>query len=307
MSKVVLIVGASGFIGQNIMASKNREGLKIVGTTRKIVGKQSSSSFVSCDLRKSSEISELFAIVKPNIVIHLAFEDKKNRSKSKNSQLQDLITENLIQALIKYEKKTRLIFLGSCDEYGISTAPYSEDNIENPQNAYGMGKLRITRKLLELSRKGVLSSTIIRPSIVYGPGKSDGMLISEIINHVEEGKPMNLTGGSQLRDFLYISDLVEALYLAMNSKLEIDGEIFNIASGKSISILDLTRKIQKIYGSNKKDLLNIGASPYRNQEVFDYRVDIQKAREILSWEPKVSLEEGLRKTIRDSGRLIKTL
>jgi nucleoside-diphosphate-sugar epimerase len=103
-----------------------------------------------------------------------------------------------------------------------------------------------------------------------------------------------MTEGNQLRDFIYIDDLIDAIFKCIDLD-RLKGQIINIASGISIKLKDLAFQVAE--NTNSFENLKIGEIPYRNSEIMDYKVDISKAATLLKWSPKTSLGDGLVKTI----------
>ena len=119
-----------------------------------------------------------------------------------------------------------------------------------------------------------------------------------------KGEVFKMTAGEQLRDFLYIDDLIEALILTKDSTNS-HGEIINIGLGKSIQLFKLASQIA--HYNNKSELLRVGAIPYRDSEIMNYKVNIEKAKLLLNWSPKYTINKGLEETINYyiRGRMLK--
>jgi len=134
----------------------------------------------------------------------------------------------------------------------------------------------------------------IRLSTIYGPNQPDKNLISYLIKSCIERKTLKLTKGEQKRDLLYVSDAIEALEKAsLNSKAH--GEIINVGSNEEYSLREIIKLVEKL--TNSKIEPEWGAIPYRKNEIWRMKGDVSKAKSILGWEPKTSLEQGLKKTI----------
>ncbi len=121
------------------------------------------------------------------------------------------------------------------------------------------------------------------------------MFLSQAIRCALEGKVFEMSEGKQKRDYLYISDLVSAVMRAIQTP-GIEGEIFNIGSGNASPLREIAEKVWEICGANPT-LLKIGARGAALAELHDTCADISKAKQIIKWEPKVSLEDGLKQTI----------
>jgi nucleoside-diphosphate-sugar epimerase len=108
------------------------------------------------------------------------------------------------------------------------------------------------------------------------------------------GNPIRTTKGEQTREFNFVADIVDGLIRAAGSEERIEGMI-NIAAGEEVKIQDLVRKIAVLTKTNSS--IEIGALAYRPTEIWRMYADNSRAREILGWKPKVTLDEGLRMTV----------
>ena len=135
--------------------------------------------------------------------------------------------------------------------------------------------------------------TILRFYLVYGPYQDTNRFISQLICSSLKKEEFATTYGNQCRDFLYISDAISAILKALLCKKNIKGEIFNIGFGKCI-------KLKKVMGIVKKEVKflkpNFGKISLRKDEFIKSYPSIKKAKKILGWYPKISLNNGIRKT-----------
>lgn len=123
--------------------------------------------------------------------------------------------------------------------------------------------------------------------------KDDGRVVSNFINQVLTGEPLTVFGsGNQTRSFCYISDLVAGVG-RVALKPGLGGEVFNLGNPAEFRVIDLAKKVRRLTGSKSR----IVFKPLPKDDPQKRRPDITKAREVLGWEPKVSIEEGLKKTI----------
>jgi len=139
-----------------------------------------------------------------------------------------------------------------------------------------------------------LPVTVIRPTLAYGPGQGTDMFLPALITSLLNNKPFAMTAGEQTRDFVYVDDVVDSLLLA-SENARAKGQVINIGSGIPLKLADIAKKIETMTG--RKNLINLGGKPYRKKEIMDYYVDLKKAKRILGWNAKTSLDEGLNKTI----------
>ena len=302
MSKKVLITGASGFIGKHLVRDLLNNKFRIICLdlafdTDFITQFMGKLEMITGNIMDAGLVRNVIINSSPDYVFHLA------GSKSRTNPLQEfkvsheinyLGTLNLFNALLESRNLKLVTILGTIEEYGNTKTPFSEISHELPNSAYGLSKLSATKLALIFNRQFNLPVCIMRPSIVFGPDQGKEMFIPALINTLLRLQPFRMTEGNQLRDFLFIDDLIDALIKGITSN-ELVGGVINIASGTSIKIKDIAMLIAEIINSKKH--LKLGELPYRNSEIMDYTVDIGKASTLLQWNPKTNLSEGLRKTI----------
>ena len=187
----------------------------------------------------------------------------------------------------------RFVQIGSSDEYGNLPSPQRENFREKPISPYSLAKLSCTNFLHMLNVTENFPSTILRLFLTYGPGQDLNRFLPHIINSCLNNKEFNTTKGNQLRDFCYVDDVINAIFLALKSG-KANGQIFNVGSGKPISIKKITNTIHKII---KKGKPQFGKIPYRKGENMKLYANINKIKKILKWYPKINLQEGIRRTI----------
>ena len=169
-------------------------------------------------------------------------------------------------------------------------------NTFGPRSCYDESKRFAEAATYVYLHKYGLDARIIRIFNTYGPRmqKDDGRVVSNFINDALEDSPIKVDGdGSQTRSFCYISDMVEGIYKAMFTE-GTKGQIFNLGNPDEYKVKDLAEKIIKLTKS-KSEIKYSGT--FREDDPMRRQPDITKAKEVLGWEPKVSLDEGLQKTI----------
>jgi UDP-glucose 4-epimerase len=304
----VAILGAGGFIGQNLAKKLVMDGHDVTSFVREIkpqalgkLGREIPFNF--SDLANISESLNSF-----DAVFHLV--SSTNPSKSASSSRFDA-QENLMASLelmeiLKDNPSTRLVFVSSGGAvYGVpESVPISEQHSTNPVSFYGVSKLAIEKYLYAYRVSNRLNYVVMRLSNPFGPGqvntKGQG-LIPTIIESVLLNKPLTVWGdGSNLRDYLYIDDAIEGLSLAMSHDGK--GPLFNLGSGFGTSVLDLVAHIEEITG--KKIALEFKAQ--RPFDVPSNVLDVSLAKSELSWVPVTELRKGLEKTVQWNEMRIKS-
>lgn len=199
---------------------------------------------------------------------------------------------NLVSLLNRQRLKS-FINLGSSDEYGNIPGPQSEKDVEKPISPYSFGKFASTKFLEMLFRTEDFPATTLRLFLVYGPRQEYKRFIPHIIKGCLLGNDIPVSEGMQVRDFLYVDDLVNAIFnVFVSSKSR--GETINLASGNPVTIREVIIKVQEII-RNGNPLF--GQVQYRIGENMCLYASIEKATRILNWKPLTSLDNGLTATI----------
>ena len=294
----ILITGSSGFIGTNLLISLQSQNIDIAVIERLHNRKIKNITNYIGDICDYSFVEKTILDFQPNKVFHLA--GYKNRSLnieevSSSLNINLMGTLNLYQAITKITTVKSIVTLGTTDEYGIHSSSFNESLIEYPISPYGFSKLCGTKLAQFFNRSFNLPIVVLRPTIAYGPFQANDMFIPSLINTLIVNKEFKMTEGNQLRDFIYISDLVEAL-IQISEKQNCNGEIFNIGSGESLKLKGVATDIASYL--NKEHLLKLGSIPYRQNEVMQYKTCTEKINNVIGWFPKVSFKKGIELTVK---------
>lgn len=305
----ILIAGGAGFIGSHLTKfhfSKNDQVTVIdnfiTGSKKNLESEKNNQNltvieadivnFDFSDLPSFDIIYDLASPASPKDFQQLSIEILKTNS---------LGLINILDFFIKSNSRT-LVFSSTSEVYG--------DPLEHPQkesyfghvnpvgirSCYDEGKRFAEALIMAYFRKYKKDVRIARIFNTYGPfmKKDDGRVVSNFINQALANRPMTIYGqGKQTRSFCYVSDMVEGLYLlAITPKLT--GEIINIGNQNEKTILEIADIIKKLTQSRSKIVFKTidRDDPKRRCP------NITKAKKLLNWQPKVGLEEGLKKTIQ---------
>lgn len=295
--KCALVVGGTGFIGRCLSQRLEQHGGKAVplGTTPSQTSSSSGSSNLYVDLCDGDSVGRALKSWEFDYVFNLAgYVDHSSFWKGGRLVINVHYT-GLLNLLdnIDFARLERFVQVGSSDEYGNAGAPQREDMREEPISPYAAAKTAATHLIQMLARTEGFPGTVARLFLVYGPGQKSTRFVPQVIRGCLSNDSFPTSEGKQLRDFCYVDDIVDGLLdLATCSKA--DGEIVNIGSGEGVSIKNIIQKIVQITGSGKPQY---GFHPYRSGENMELYADVTKARKLVGWKPKVSLDEGLRRTV----------
>ena len=296
MSKKILITGATGFIGYHLAkyCLKLNWSVTSISTKKPIkTRKLKNVEYLICDLYDKNKLNKKLSLDFDYVVNLAGYVDHSNRDRIIKSHY--IGCKNLSTILLKTKIK-KFIQVGSSIEYGKIRSPQLENknNKQRTFSAYGEAKLKSTKFLLNLSKKFNFPVTILRLYLVYGPYQDANRVVPITILNAIKNKKFDCSNGLQLRDFTYIEDVIEAIIKTLKNR-QSTGQIINIGQGKPVSIKRVINKICELLNSGKPQF---GKIDLRKDEIMKLYPNILKAKKILNWKPRISLENGLKKTIK---------
>ena len=268
---------------------------------KRVIRKKINLNFV--DIR---DVEAMKVLVKEkNVIINLAGQISHNDSIENpllDADLNYIGQLKVMEQIRKFNPGARVIFSGSRLQFGeIEKNPVNEQHVLAPKTPYAFHK-SVTEKMYEFYNEMYSISTIVfRIANPYGiRGQmlhSKYCIVNYFLRMAMEGKDLTIFGdGSQLRDYIYVEDLADAIIQCAFDK-ELSGEVFNIGSGIGTSFQDMVKYIIDTVGSG--NIINIPwPDSYLNVETGDYITDITKLKELLKWEPRIDLKTGIAKTYK---------
>ncbi len=301
-NKRILITGGAGFIPSRVTRRLYEKGAKTAILTQykslidnqRIADLWENIEVIEADIRNQDSLTQV-AKFKPDIIVHMAAYNHVGDSFLSVQEALDVNckgTANVVEAYQDYEK---LIYISTSEIYGFQTeVPFRETMTPHPISPYSIGKYAgelYCQMKMTMMKKPIV---IIRPFNTYGPYQSSKAVIGEMIETLLKNKPVYATEGIQTREFNYVDDIANGIILAIEND-EAVGNIINIGNGQEVPIKDLIFLLKEL--TNSKSEIHLGALQYRPTEIWRMCACNERAKRILKWEPKVTLREGLTKTI----------
>ena len=312
----VLVTGGAGFIGSHAVDRRLSRGDRVVvlddfndfydpAVKRENVAPHAGNPrfrLVEGDIRDRALVFRLFAEERFDAVLHFA-----GRAGVRPSLLQPVLYEevncvatlHLLEAAVAHGKP-RFVFASSSSVYGISSKlPFSEeDPIERPISPYAATKRAAELHVRVAHHLHGLGAACLRFFTVYGPRQRPEMAISRFLRDVDAGRPIPVFGdGSSRRDYTYIDDIVDGVEAALAASFGF--EIVNLGDARPVTLSELIEKIETTTGRRavRED------RPEQPGDVPVTFASLEKARNLLDFRPRVTLEEGLRRTLEWQRRL----
>jgi len=307
--KNILVTGIAGFIGWKTGEKLLEKGINVIGIDNmndyydvrlkewrlNQLKKYENFKFYHTDIENLGALEVLFNDNKIDAVINLAARAGVRYSiinphiyMSTNAQG----TLNLLEVMKKHHIK-KMVLASTSSLYAGQPMPFKEDlPVNTPISPYAASKKAAEVTAYTYHYLYGIDVTIVRYFTVYGPAGRPDMSIFRFIKWVDEGTPIELFGdGSQSRDFTYVDDIAEGTIKALK---EVGYEIINLGGGKNpISLNYVISKIEEYLGKKAK----IEYKPFHKADLKETWADITKAEKILNWKPKITFEEGLKRTI----------
>jgi UDP-glucose 4-epimerase len=306
MKDLCLVTGGAGFIGSHLVEALATQGhpVRVVddlstGLRSNLAGVKPAPEIINGDVGDAATVARAIKDVK--LVFHLAAlasVQKSVEAPAETHRVCDTGTLNVLDAARRSGVR-RVVYAASASAYGIPTGDVqTEDEPIRPLSPYAAAKMAGELYMEAFTATYGLETVRLRFFNIFGPRQRADSPYSGVIaifaGLMTAGKaPMVHGDGLQSRDFTYVSDVVQALLKAA-SMPGASGKVYNVGTGRSISLLDLVAALNRQLAKN----LTPTHGPKRIGDIRHSRADISRARRELGYEPKVYFDEGLEKTLR---------
>ncbi len=309
MSTKILVTGGAGFIGSHLVDRLIQEGNEVIVVDNLSTGKRKNvnkkAQFYKMDIQ-SKRIERVFRNERPLIVVHLAAQMSVRHSTDDpgfDAQVNILGTINVLEHAVKQGVRKVTFASSGGVVYGEQEIfPAPESHRTEPLSPYGISKLAGEKYLAYYASATGLRYVALRFANVYGPRQDSegeaGVVAIFSKQMLDGGQPIVNGTGKQTRDFIYVDDVVEAILVTLGEDVQ---GIYNVGTGQETTINECYGIIKSLTNCQCKELY--GAA--KKGEQFRSVLDVTKLREVFGWDPQVTLQEGLTRTVdffRETGK-----
>lgn len=286
----ILITGAAGFLGSYLVKFFCDKGYKVLGLKRSGSNLERIQEYVNVVHLYDSDridLSELFSRYKVDAVINTVTDYGRN-----NATIASVVATNIAYGVNLLEKALQA---------NVKVFINTDTLLDRDINAYALSKAQFVEwmKYLSCDKTKMIN---IKIEHMYGPKDDKKKFIEWLLNQLKENvETIELTSGTQKRDFIYIDDVVRAYDVILSACDQCSRyEEFEIGSGKSIEVKEVVTMLFTQFQKLKKveTSLHFGAISYRKNEKMKMQANIQKV-EALGWEPRIGLEEGIQRILQE--------
>src|SRR5262252_9139286 len=298
----ILVTGGAGFIGSNVADRFVELGHEVAVFDDLSTGFREfvhpKARFFHGDLADAAAVERCIGEFRPEIAAHHAAQIDVRKSVEdprRDAAINILGSLALLESAVRHRVRKVVYASTGGAVYGEGRQlPATEDHPVNPESPYGTSKHTVEHYLYLWKLLHGLDSTVLRYPNVYGPRQNphgEAGVNAIFIGLLLDGKRPRIFGdGNAVRDYLYVSDVVDANVLALEKG---SGEVLNLGTGVGTSVNDIVRELKVILGSPLEAL----HEPPRAGEVQRIFLDASRAKRVLGWTPKVAFPEGLRRTV----------
>lgn len=304
-----VVTGATGFLGAHLTRLLLDAGASVtllvrpssdLGKLRTVAGPAlARASIKQVDITATDEVrravDDAFA-EGPSAVFHLAG-DARARAPDEDEAAMLALHAGSASSLgeATLAAGVRLVAVSTSDVYGKLPSPHDACGPLDPRTPYARSKAAADEILLRMHRERGLDAVILRPYLVYGPAQAPRQLLPALIAACLDERPLPMTDGTQLRDFVFVLDAARAILLAGDAP-QASGRAIDICTGAPTRILDAARAVEALLEPRSGGAVP-GAVPLRPHEPDAHFGDPAPAAAWLGWRPEVPLKEGLERTI----------
>jgi nucleoside-diphosphate-sugar epimerase len=291
----VLATGGSGFLGRHCLEALVRHGFRVHAVSRTSRGDPTGKIvWHNLDLLSRGPVERLVATLRPSHLLHLAWVTAPEAYRYAPENLDWLDASLALVRSFGEHGGQRFVGVGSCAEYDVAAGACVEDGTPiRPVSVYGQCKAAFWMATQACAQRYGFSSAWGRVFLPYGPGDEPHRLIPSLLTALAAGRPMNVTDGSQVRDFVYAGDVAEVL-VRLLATVEATGA-YNVGTGRGIAVRQVIEWVADHFRA--RELVHFGVRPRRDDEPPSLVADMAKIERVLGWRAPTSIESGLERLL----------
>jgi nucleoside-diphosphate-sugar epimerase len=300
----ILVTGATGFVGSRLLERLAEMGghdiysMQRYVAGRYVLGADHGVKVVFCDLRDQFAVKCAIRDVQPEVVFHLAAISPVSYSYDHPNEVLDTNltgTVNLAEACLREVPHFKhFLFASTSETFGNGPVPKLEDTPQAPNSPYSVAKHAAEKYVLYMWDAYKFPVTVLRPFNTYGRRDNTHFLVERMLVQMLQGNTVKLGDPTPERDLLYIDDHVDSYLICFAKPQASIGQTFNFCTGEKLTVQALADKMRAMTGFRGQILWD--TIPKRPLDIQVLYGDSAKAKSVLGWEAKVSLEDGLRRT-----------
>jgi nucleoside-diphosphate-sugar epimerase len=290
---VIVVTGATGFVGRHVVEAWLDRGEEVACLVRGPAPELAELPGVL--LRRWQDVHDWRGL-RPTAVVHLAAAGVQPAGREPTAL--EAGNRQLTLSLLEVARDWPLqafVHVGSCAEYGRVGPELVREDRSAPRpealSPYGAAKWQASLAALEFAKTHGLPLVVARPFNVFGPGEAPARLLPYLVGQLRRGQPADLTPGTQVRDFVYVADVAEALLALSEADLP-DPTVVNVCSGRGHSVREVVDRMAALLGA-PVELLRWGALPARGDEPPVLVGDPTRLQALTGWRPRTPLDAAL--------------
>lgn len=294
----ILVTGAAGFIGSQVVRIAIEEGHSVVALVRRgskthrLDNVRGQFQAIQAELRDIATIEPRLRAQPPDVCLHLAWYAEPGRFFWAEENLACLNESVGLLRLLHGIGCRRIVLAGTSAEYGPTTTPVCESSPIQPTTLYAASKHSLYLLADKLVRENGFNVAVGRIFSLYGPDEDPRRLVPFIITKLLAGETCELTRGDQVRDYSHVTDVAGAMFAIAKSK--VTGPV-NIGSSKAVSVASVAERLGRLL--DRTDLLRLGARPASSDDPPFLVANTDRLRKEVGWKSHYELDAGLADTV----------
>ena len=308
MAERILVTGAAGFVGANLVRRLLADGSDVTAVVRpgsdlwRLQQLANDVEVAEVDLRDAAAVDGLTARSGAATIFHLAAHGAYSWQTDRRAIFDVVVGSlvNLVESALRHEVAA-FVATGSSSEYGFSGCAPSESELPEPNSDYAVAKVSATFLLGHIGRTTAMKTRTLRLYSVYGPYEEPRRLMPTLIAHALRRTLPPLTNPSTARDFVHVDDALDALLAPVTETGE-SGAVYNVGTGVQTSLEELIELVRELFDIPLRP--EWGTYDPRTWDTDTWVADSRLIRAELGWQPKVELADGIRATaewMREAG------